>query len=181
MGFVALATHAVCPSFFNDFSWQIPKWDTFNSWKSGPMLVLAHQAVCLRFCNIFLNQGILYLSLPCVFACTLAKIDELGKCNRLMWCLSKSLFMTSLSVVLFCLALGFASAPSNLPESGTFEAQLYATWAGCLFLIECALGSGIAPLFWLVTFVAFYFLDCFPRQEAPAQSKDATEIALSQM
>ena len=131
--------------------WEIPSFGHINL--SGTQVHLQSQALLLRACEILLDRGFWFLAIPNLIAFGIAKLDELSKKNRALWCMSKSFLTALICVLSVSFLLGMLAGPSDSDVPPYLEFQLMEGFGDFLFLLMLATFSGIAEFFWFIVFV----------------------------
>ncbi|MBA3856531.1 MAG: hypothetical protein C0507_06420 [Cyanobacteria bacterium PR.3.49] len=145
----------------------IPGWDGYRDFTPSLSLDLKHQAVLLRFCQIIVEDGFTYLMIPCLIVLAWTKLDDLGKRNGILFCLSRSLLVTFLgtSCVTFVMAvLGIWD-----PTIGclTVEGHVLNTWHRFL---EYSFSACFSPIVYVVWLLFFGICSIFTNSETPQKA-----------
>ena len=145
----------------------IPGWDGYRDFTPSLLLDLKHQAVLLRFCQIIVEDGFTYLMIPCLIVLAWTRLDDLGKRNGILSCLSRSLLSTTIGMS--CVTFVMAVLGIRDPTVGylTVEGHVLNTWHRFIEYSFTACFSSIVYVVWLLLFgVCSIFANFETRQKA---------------
>lgn len=134
-------------------SWNIPQWDRWQQDFRPEMELLQAEALWFRACMLFMKHGFEFFLVPTFFACAVAKLNEMADEDRTVRCLSKSLLISAFVVGIVSLVFAIVPGPFRSTGLPIFQFQLREGIGTCVFLVYCAVSSGIAPALWFFLFV----------------------------
>jgi len=152
VGLLAIASESVMLAGVSGLSWNIP--DCYENLCSNSAVFsgLAHRALWLRTCGLFLDHGFSVVIVSAFAACALVKLTELGKKRPVVRCLSRSIWLAVWMSVITAGIGALAGLMGSWSKHLSAEQFLGDIW-GMAFFFLLLFGISFVPLIAIISFV----------------------------